>query len=92
MPIWELTPVHAYDVTWQRSTYVGPSIVRAADEPVARQVASQTFGRGMPPGDTRLYDPWHFLATCVVVRDSGYPEDGPDAVLWPEPSVGEGPQ
>jgi hypothetical protein len=88
MPIWRLTPAHAYDATWQRSTYHGPTLVRAADERAARQVASRTFGTTMPPGDTMLYDPWHYLATCVQVTDSGYPEDGPDEVLWPDKSAG----
>jgi hypothetical protein len=88
MPIWKLTPAHEYDATWQRSTYHGTTIIRAADEPAARQVASRTFGTAMPPGDTMLYDPWQYLATCGEVTDSGYPEDGPEAVLWPVETPG----
>ena len=83
MPIWQLTPVHAYDATWQRSTYYGTVVVRAADEPTARQVASHTFGTAMPPGETMVSDPWQHLATCNRVEESGFPEAGPDAVLWP---------
>lgn len=87
MPIWKLEPTSQESEFWEASTYRGTVIVRAPDEQVARQRATEVFGIAVKVrhGRSSPLPPWKdpTLARCARVKESGYPEDGPTKVLEP---------
>jgi hypothetical protein len=83
MPIVRLTPLDPQSPLWQRSCYRGPVVIRAADVATARQIASRAFVAAPPAMDHTLGDPWQYLVTYEVCTDSGYPEEGPEELLFP---------
>ena len=91
MPIWKLEPVNPAEYHWRASAYVGPVILRAPDEARAGGVAGEAFGivAEMLPGAKMPLVPWVHsrLVTCVQLENSGFDEEGPEAILGPEKAL-----
>ena len=83
MPIVRFRPLDPESSLWKRSRYRGPVVIRAADVTTARQLASRWFVGGEAATNPRREDPWQSLVTCEICTDSGYPEEGPAALLFP---------
>ena len=83
MPIFRLRPLDPDSPLWQRSRYRGPAVLRAADVATARQLASHCFVGDEAATNPRREDPWQSLVTFEICTDSGYPEEGPAALLFP---------
>ena len=95
MPIWKLEPVDPNEDHWRASTYIGPVIVRAADDARAGSVAAEAFGfaaEKLPEAEVPLL-PWNYswLVTCVRLDNSGFDEEGPEAILGPEKALSKAP-
>ena len=52
MPIWKLEPIDPNDDHWGASTYNGPLFARAADEDIARELATSEYRIGAAKVDT----------------------------------------
>lgn len=87
MPLWSLTPVDPDDRAWQASTYRGRVIVRAKDEPSAREAAQHAFAvkTRFRPGAGVTPPPWKrpALVKAEICTDARYPAEGPTEVLYP---------
>ncbi len=83
MPIWKLEPINPDDDHWGASTYNGPLIVRAADEDIARELATAEYRIGTEKS------PWLYawLTNIIRIEDSEYDEDAPDTILGPEEAL-----
>lgn len=83
MPIWKLTPTDVRSDDWGGSTHKGEIIVRAPTESDARTKAGLTFAKAQREPRNSPISPWRQeqLVTCTRLDDSGFDEDGPDAVL-----------
>ncbi len=88
MPIWKLEPINPNDDHWGASTYNGPLFARAADEDIARELATSEYliGAGKSPW---LYA---WLTNITRIEDSDYDEDGPDAILGPQEALAKAQQ
>ena len=87
--IWRLSPVDPDSLNWKASIYCGQLIIRAPSERRARQIASLALVIAVRriPGQQTISNPWNRLvgeATCERLLDSGYEDEGPDAILSPE--------
>jgi hypothetical protein len=84
MPIWRLTPTDLNSPLWAASNYHGIAVIRATTERDARQAAVQGFGKELPGIHWHAH-PWYQLAlvACEELLNSGYPENGPTAILEP---------
>ena len=91
MTIWKLEPVNPDEHHWRASTYDGPLFVRAQDEAEARHLAAHAFAISpKSPPDVELPTlPWYSgrLVTCEHVAESGFEEDGADAIVGPEDAL-----
>lgn len=87
MPLWKLTPIDLMDPCWEASSHRAMTVVRAADEDAAREVAQKAFGvkTGFKPGAGIKAPPWRrpSLVSAVRVEDARYDPEGPAAVLEP---------
>ncbi len=88
MPIWKLEPINPDDDHWGASTYNGPLFVRAADEDIARELATSEYRIGAEKS------PWLYawLTNITRIEDSDYDEDGPDAILGPQEALAKAQQ
>jgi hypothetical protein len=89
MALWKLTPIDPVDANWQASSHRDLTIVRAADERTARELAQKAFGvkTRFTPGEGVKAPPWlrEELVSAERLHDARWDEDGPAEVL--EPSV-----
>ena len=87
MKIWELQPIDLSHHNWRASTYSGSVIIRAPDKERARRIAMLAFGIATERklGEEVVFSPWGD-DTVVGIQEktgSGYPDNGPEAILDP---------
>ncbi len=87
MPIWKLEPTNIESTDWQGSYYKGPVVVRAKNDNVARDLASEKFGIAVSIelGQNTPERPWvqEELVKCKQLRNLEYEEAGPEEILSP---------
>ena len=87
MPIFELTPIDLTSHHWRASTYNKRVLIRSKNQERARVIAKLTFSIATPRDTSQpiAFDPWdqEDLVACHKVEDSGYEEDGDEAILEP---------
>ncbi len=87
MSIWLLEPIDTTNHNWRASSYVGPVLIRAANEQRARAIATCAFGRASRhvPGLDVPIVPWDYdgLSDCSRSNDTTFAEEGPDEILDP---------
>lgn len=87
MPIWKLTPVDLRDSSWEGSSHKGIVIVRARDEPSARNIAATAFDvkTRFNPAKGLRFPPWKrpLLVKVEEIHDRRYEAEGPAEVLEP---------
>jgi hypothetical protein len=87
MPIWELLPADLRYPDWRASRHQGRTVVRAASEARAREVAEEAFYAGpkFVSGHGLTFSPWcnPSLVWVRLLADPVFPEDGPEGVLFP---------
>ena len=93
MPVYRLVPLEPDDPEWRASAHRGAAVVRARDEDEARRLASRAFARRVArqEGDVVLGSLWRqpYAVRAEPLADAPYPQDGPSAVLEPEPQLPE---
>lgn len=94
MPIFQLSPRDPKDPAWfvlPLEAYLGRAVVRAPDEPTAREICSIAFGGYVAELDLDAPAPveaaWSSdaLVSCEILKSGRYPADGPIEVLFPHP-------
>lgn len=87
MKIWELRPIDPSHRNWRASTYKGSVIIRAPDEERARWIAKLALDIATEGklGEDVVFSPWGDDTVVGIQErtDSGYPDNGPEAILDP---------
>jgi hypothetical protein len=87
MPIWRLIPIDPLDPNWQASSRRAAVVVRAPDEPSARDAAAAAFSVPVrfSPGEGVKTPPWTRPESvrAEIVVHSIYPAEGPTEILDP---------
>jgi hypothetical protein len=91
MKIFKLEPKNLDSHHWNASVYNDIAIVRAKDEKHARIKAAFTFSIAVEVksnSDATPISPWLLddHVDCIGETDSGYPIDGDEEILYPDPS------
>ncbi len=89
MPIYELTPKNLDELNWKASIYRGKAVIKARNEKLARMKANTAFGIATGPKQPfqpAISFPWtnENLVSCQELKDSLYPPDSPDGLIYPE--------
>ncbi len=87
MSIWRLEPIDTTNHNWRASSYVGPVLIRAADEQQARALATRVLNVAAEHarGSKLPVNPWNKveLVSCSRANDTTFAEEGPDEILDP---------